>query len=88
MNEFDKLSTAISNFATSVSGMVDAMVDFAIAVLTYKTELDIVFIPAIYKVAAKDHGDWVHRANFSKKKRIRKKYHDKIMRMYGSILNR
>ena len=88
MNEFDKLSAAISNFLIATTQMVDAMSDFAKAVLTHKTELDFVLIPAIYKVAEKEHADWVHRANFSKKKRIRKKYHDRIIRKYGTILNR
>ncbi len=36
-----------------------------------------------YTVAAKEYPEWVHRAIYSKKKRTRKKYHDKIMRAYG-----
>ncbi len=37
---------------------------------------------AAYNAAAAAHPDWVHRANHAKKKRIRKKYHDRIMREY------
>ena len=36
-----------------------------------------------YFVANMEHPEWVHRAIYSKKKRIRKKYHDRIMRTYG-----
>jgi hypothetical protein len=38
---------------------------------------------AAYTLAAKEHSEWVHRATYCKKKRIRKKYHDRIMRQYG-----
>jgi len=36
-----------------------------------------------YVKADAEHPEWVHRAIYSKKKRIRKKYHDRIMRTYG-----
>lgn len=36
-----------------------------------------------YNAAAAEHPDWAHRAKYAKKKRIRKKYHDRIMREYG-----
>lgn len=36
-----------------------------------------------YNAAAAEHPDWLHRAKHAKKKRIRKKYHDRIMREYG-----
>ena len=37
-------------------------------------------IVSAYIQAKKEHPDWVHKAEFSKKKRIRKKYQDRIMR--------
>lgn len=37
-------------------------------------------IVSAYTKAKKEHPDWVHKAKFSKKKRIRKKYIDRIMR--------
>lgn len=40
---------------------------------------------AAYNAAAAERPDWVHRANHAKKKRIRKKYHDRIMREYGGL---
>lgn len=42
---------------------------------------------AAYTLAAKEHSEWVHRATYCKKKRIRKKYHDRIMRQYGRTDN-
>lgn len=36
-----------------------------------------------YVRAELEHPEWVHYAVNSKKKRIRKKYHDRIMRTYG-----
>lgn len=36
-----------------------------------------------YVRAEPEHPEWVHMALHHKKKRIRKKYHDRIMRTYG-----
>ena len=36
-----------------------------------------------YRQARQEHPEWVHRVQYSKRKRIRKKYHDRIMRKYG-----
>ena len=36
-----------------------------------------------YVRAELEHPKWVHMAIHHKKKRIRKKYHDRIMRTYG-----
>lgn len=36
-----------------------------------------------YVRAKMEHPEWVHYAVNGKKKRIRKKYHDRIMRTYG-----
>lgn len=38
---------------------------------------------APYVRAELEHPEWVHMALNHKKKRIRKKYHDRIMRTYG-----
>ena len=40
-----------------------------------------------YRQARQEHPEWVHRAQYSKRKRIRKKYHDRIMREYGEWEN-
>ena len=37
---------------------------------------------AAYNQVKKEHPEWVHKANWSKKKRIRKKYHNRIVRQY------
>lgn len=39
-------------------------------------------ILAAYEEAKKEHPQWAHRAKYSKKKRVRKKYFDRIMREY------
>lgn len=36
-----------------------------------------------YRQARQEHPEWVHKVQYCKKKRIRKKYHDRIMREYG-----
>lgn len=36
-----------------------------------------------YNAAEIEHPEWVHMAAHAKRKRIRKKYHDRIMREYG-----
>lgn len=38
-----------------------------------------------YRQARQEHPEWVHKVQYCKKKRIRKKYHDKIMREYGGF---
>ena len=61
------VADAVSNLARSLSGYIDIA---AIAKSAAYTEIK------------KEHPEWVHRATYSKKKRIRKKYHDRIMRQY------
>lgn len=40
-----------------------------------------------YRQARQEHPEWVHKVQYCKKKRIRKKYHDRIMREYGAWEN-
>lgn len=82
----DEFNNACSDFADAVGRMavecfkalVECFVDLGISDLA-----DCVPTIEPYHKALAEHPEWVHRANYSKKKRIRKKYHDRIMREYG-----
>lgn len=43
---------------------------------------NILQIFAAYETASRERPEWVHKARYSKKKRTRKKYHDRIVRTY------
>lgn len=84
---------AIDNFKSASSDFVDAVMRMAAAMfkaiadcfadLGISVLADCVPMIEPYQKAMAEHPEWVHRANYSKKKRIRKKYHDRIMREYG-----
>jgi len=70
----DKNITTISEWAAECARIIGNIVSsVAEHVRTY--------LP--YARAEMEHPQWVHYAVNSKKKRIRKKYHDRIMRTYG-----
>ena len=83
-------ANAFEKTAVAAAAMCDAFIAIGKAVVsTLQTISDagyfqnmVVQIGA-YNAAAAEHPDWLHRANYAKKKRIRKKYHDRIMREYG-----
>lgn len=82
---------AIGEFAATLSKciceIVASLASSNIVKLVAELAREIDDEQAAYTLAAKEHSDWVHRAKYSKKKRIRKKYHDRIMRQYGRTDN-
>ncbi len=86
MQSSEKLGEAFSKAAAAFAECAHAVVEYICemegAWAQILAGVDIAQIVA-YQAAEQDHSEWVHRATYSKKKRIRKKYHDKIMRMYG-----
>ena len=76
MHEFERLGKAFANLATAAGECVLALGEVVVTLAAaYPTV-------AAYQEAGKEHPEWVHMAKYSKKKRIRKKYHDRIMRQY------
>lgn len=85
MTEWERVTEALENLSDALVRFGEAFVDWGIAaVKTFVETLDIETIvkAAAYTKAEKEHPEWVHKAIYSKKKRIRKKYHDRIMRQY------
>lgn len=70
---FDAAMRLVEAFAEAISGCLPNL----------STLTTVALIGDAYSKAKIEHPEWVHRANYSKKKRIRKKYHDRIMRKYG-----
>ena len=82
--EWDTLANACNEFAV-------ACVDWLCNVIKPfwgGLDTETIIEGAAYAKAAGEHPEWVHRATCSKKKRIRKKYHDKIMRCYRREVSR
>lgn len=71
-NAYVEFARSISEAVAEAFGTIDfpGLTDVRIPIL------------AAYKDAQKEHPQWVHWAKYSKKKRVRKKYHDRIMREY------
>lgn len=76
MTEWEKVTESIKSVADSLTQFFDSFANWLGSIVPA------VDLLAYYK-AQKEHPEWVKRANRSKKKRIRKKYHDRIMREYG-----
>ena len=72
--------------AKGVKHMVDGITDFekAITELAYTVVQSLANNKAViaYAWAKEKHPEWVRILNRTKKKRIRKKYHDRIMRAF------
>lgn len=87
MLEIERLHEAIARLADAASefaiALGQAAVEMLSPVLNDNTFGKIMEHYAAYTAAANERPEWVHRATYSKKKRIRKKYHDRIMRQYG-----
>lgn len=85
MTEWERVTETMQNFANACCEFTSAFVAWVTAaVKTFIETLDIETIvkTAAYTKAEKEHPEWVHKAIYCKKKRIRKKYHDRIMRQY------
>lgn len=85
MTEWERVSEALKNASDALVQLGEALVNWvSAAVKTFAETLnvDAIFEAAAYTKAKKEHPEWVHKAKYSKKKRIRKKYHDRIMLQY------
>ena len=85
MTEWQRVTESLENVSDSICRLGGALLNWATtAVKTFIETLDVdsIFMSAAYTKAKKEHPEWVHKANYSKKKRTRKKYHDKIMQQY------
>ena len=98
MDPFERLNEAFLNLADAAAECANALFEAVEEALykvvgpvaeavgeqieNLKNEVLIRMIEA-YIAAENEHPDWVHMAKYNKKKRIRKKYHDRIMRTYG-----
>lgn len=85
MTEWERVTESLENLSDALYRFGEALVDWGIAAV--KTFVESIGIENIEKAAAytkakKEHPEWVHKAIYCKKKRIRKKYHDRIMRQY------
>lgn len=77
-DSFAKLAEACNEATKAVADWVDSVMKYFCETLNFKSLIE----ASAYIQAQKEHPEWVHRATYSKKKRIRKKYHDRIMRQY------
>lgn len=86
MNEWERVREAYAKLAyacAEASAAIVAWASAAVKTLCETLDLESIVKMAAYATVNKEHPEWVHRALYSKKKRIRKKYHDRIMREYG-----
>lgn len=88
--QIEHCKKALSDFAAVIAKGIE---DLACGLKTVFAEIakidysplikELGYMLAAYEKAKAEHPRWVHMANYSKKKRIRKKYYDRIMRTYG-----
>ena len=88
MRQLTTLAGVAVNYAERICDLIsDFRESLAVTVsYTIKAISELVESPAkvtAYVKAKEEHPEWLHKAVFAKKKRIRKKYHDRIMREYG-----
>ena len=81
MKSIERLSEALCEVGVALMKVANSLAD-CIVEIAANFPREIIDVLAAYNVAAKEHSEWVHMATYSKKKRIRKKYHDRIMRQY------
>ena len=85
MTEWERVSEACKNASDALVKLGEALANRVIAAvktIASTLNVDAIFEAAAYTKAKKEHPEWVHKAKYSKKKRIRKKYHDRIMLQY------
>lgn len=83
-NHLERIGEAFGQLVTAVGNFTAAWYESIRAFAQFLTSLNVPEIVA-YTEAEKEHSEWVHRAMYSKKKRIRKKYHGRIMRQYWRV---
>lgn len=85
MKEWERVTESLENVSDAICRFGEALVNWAnAAVKTIVETLDVDSIvkAAAYTKAKREHPEWVYKAIYSKKKRIRKKYHNRIMQQY------
>lgn len=85
MTEWERLQASFAKLAEACNEATKAVADWVCSVVkSFSESLDFESIiqASAYIKAKKEHPEWVHKAIHSKKKRIRKKYHDRIMRQW------
>lgn len=89
MQELERLHKASVQLGSAFGEFFSAVADYLGKTLKNisPTLKEIGSVGAAYNTARAEHPEWVHRANYSKKRRIQKKYHDRIMREYGGVNN-
>ena len=83
MTEWERVTESLENVSDAICRLGEALVNWASAAvktLVETLDVDSIVKAAAYTKAKKEHPEWVHKSTFCKKKRIRKKYHDRIMR--------
>ena len=87
--ENERLNEAICNLRSSMIEFGAALGECVLAAArtVSKTLKSVSFIAVAYSKAEREHPEWIHKAQYSKKRRIRKKYHDRIMREYWGCNN-
>lgn len=85
MQEWERVLEACEQTGFALCRLWGAVANWAEAVIKKLGDVlggcDIVQLAA-YTKAQHEHPEWVHKAEYSKKRRVRKKYHDRIMREY------
>ena len=90
MTEFEQVADSMKKLAEAMYEAATAICNWGVSIIKnfFETlDTETIIEAAAYIKAKKEHPEWVHKAEYNKKKRIRKKYHDRIMRKYGSANN-
>lgn len=85
VTEWDHLCESVQNVVDALTQCAKAYIDWGISAVKKFVEavgINNIIKEAAYSKAKKEHPEWVHKATYCKKKRIRKKYHDRIMQRY------
>ena len=91
MTAWERVTESCKNASDALDQFCEALVNLASAAVKASVEsigTENIIKAAAYTKAKKEHPEWVHKAIHCKKKRIRKKYHDRIMRQYWRINDR
>ena len=84
MTEVERAQEALCELAAAFTKAAAAIADMFREIVkgSFKTGDPVELVA--YAMASQERPEWVHKVNYSKKKRTRKKYHDRIVRTYGS----
>lgn len=80
-SHWERAGAAIAKMAEAIGEFAAAMADACASVFSGAAEMFACL--NAYARAEKVNPKWVHFAKYHKKKRIRKKYHNRIMREFG-----